>query len=358
MLGPYISALEHKLIEHPALVKGLDLNNRMLKLNGLNKSRKSLSEYRYFLETDYSRFDLSISAAYIKSVERVFLSAPFFADEGYLRLLGWLENTTGVSEIGLTYDVLGTRCSGDAHTSIANGLINHFNTWLAMIEIPDDQWVSFHEGDDGIMGVVEGLEDQAIHNMHIMPVLGFQLKLDVHNDIGATGFCGRYLYSTIYGIKAYCDIRRTMAKLHTITSDGDAEALLLAKMISYYCTDADTPLVGVLAHVIIQILLPQVTQRRLLRALTHLKRDYWFAQKHKGDLMVRSEYPLRLADTATRASVADRCDIGIAMQYAYEKYYLSWLQAGFIPCQVDKIPDAWNFKHNMHVHGSPHSWVV
>jgi hypothetical protein len=358
MLGPYISALEHALVDHPALVKGLNLDERMQKLNGKNSVGKSLSDYPVYLETDYSRYDLSISASYIKSVERVFLSYPFLAEDGYLQLLGWLEETKGISEIGLTYDVTGTRCSGDAHTSIANGLINHFNTWVAMIELQPDDWVSFHEGDDGIIGVRSAVADQAIHNMHLMPVLGFQLKLDVYRSIDDTSFCGRFLVDSPYGVSSYCDVLRTLAKFHTITSDGDPEALLLAKMISYYCTDRATPIIGVLSCIIIQLLLPVVTTRRLMRALDHMKRSYWFRVKHKNEVMIRQEYPLVRADPYVRANVAMRCGIDIVTQLTYEKYYISWLDLGHIPGQVSKMPGSWEFKPNMHVHGSPVEWVT
>jgi hypothetical protein len=357
-LGPYISALEHALVDHPALVKGLDLDNRMEKMSGNNKYSTSLTEFHTFLETDYSRFDLSISAAYIRSVERVFLASPFLGEPGYLQLLGWLVATKGISEIGLTYDVVGTRCSGDAHTSIANGLINHFNTWLALSELPSDSWISFHEGDDGVIGVKKEYADQAIHNMHVMPVLGFQLKLDVYKYIGDVSFCGRYIYDQVSGLDSYCDVRRTLAKLHTITSDGDPESLLLAKMISYYCTDRATPVIGVLSCVIIQLLLPVVSTRRLTRAINHLKRSFWFREKHKNHLMIRDSYPLVLSDAYLRASVSRRCHIDIQSQLAFEQYYLSWLDLGFIPEHVDKIPGFWNFKHNMHVHGSPRDWVA
>jgi len=358
MLGPYISALEHKLVTHPALVKGLDLDKRMDKLNGNNHDRKRLSDYSTFLETDYSRFDLSISGAYIKRVEKVFLALPYSHDPGYLSLLPWLEETRGISELGVSYNVVGTRCSGDAHTSICNGLINHFNTWLAMMELDPRDWVSFHEGDDGIIGVAAHVADQAVHNMHIMPLLGYQLKLDVYHDVSDTSFCGRYLYDSLEGCRSYCDVRRTLSKFHTICSDGDPQALLLAKMISYYCTDRDTPVVGVLSTVIIQLLLPIVSTRRLVRALDRMRLEYWFREKHKSHLMVRTSYPLVMPDAYLRASVANRSGISVAQQQLYESYYLSWLNLGHIPSEIHKLPGEWTVKSNMHVHGNPGDWVA
>lgn len=343
--------------DHPNLVKGLDLKARELKLSGKNKTARSLTEYDCYLETDYSRFDLCISAAYLASVERIFLTCAFQGDSWLLDLVACLGTTRGINELGLSYNVLGTRCSGDAHTSIANGLINHFNTWLAFVELPPNSWVSFHEGDDGIIGVSSNYREQAIHNLHLLPVLGFQLKLLVHSNLDDATFCGRFLVNQLHGVDSYCDLRRSLAKIHTINSDGDPEALLLAKMISYYHTDKSTPVIGTLSTVIIRILLPKVTTRRLTRAMNHLKRDWWFAQKHK-DLVFRESYPLHQPELLVRALVADRCDIDIGLQYAFESYYLSWLELGHIPSIVDRLPGEWTTKLKMHVHGDPANWIA
>lgn len=338
-------------------MKGLNLLDREAKLSGVNKTAQSLTDYDCFLETDYSRFDLCISAAYLASVERIFLTYAFQGDSMLLDLVACLGSTRGLNELGLSYNVLGTRCSGDAHTSIANGLINHFNTWLAFSELPAAAWVSFHEGDDGIIGMSSKYRDQAIHNLHLLPVLGFQLKLLVHRNLDDATFCGRFLVSQLTGVESYCDLRRSLAKIHTIGSDGDPEALLLAKMISYYHTDRYTPVIGTLCTVIIKILLPKVTTRRLARAMNHLKRDWWFAQKHK-DMVHRESYPLCVPDPLVRALVADRSDIDIGLQYAFECYYLSWVKLGHIPSRVDKLPGDWTTKSDMHVHGNLSDWVL
>lgn len=338
-------------------MKGLNLKQREEKLSGHNKTAQSLADYDCFLETDYSRFDLCISAAYLASVERIFLTYAFQGDPILLDLVACLGTTRGLNELGLSYNVLGTRCSGDAHTSIANGLINHFNTWLAFSELPRSSWVSFHEGDDGIIGMSSQYRDQAIHNLHLLPVLGFQLKLIVHKNLDDATFCGRFLVSKLRGVESYCDLRRSLAKIHTIGSDGDPEALLLAKMISYYHTDSTTPVIGTLCTVIIKLLLPRVTTRRLMRAMNHLKRDWWFAHKHK-DLVLRESYPLNIPDPFVRALVADRSDIDIGLQYAFEAYYISWLKLGHIPSIVDKLPGDWTTKVDMHVHGDVGEWVL
>jgi len=358
IFGPYVSEIEHQLINHPNLVKGISLAKRDSKLGTGSGTNGSLPSFSHYLETDYSRYDLSISAAYIRHIERIFLALPFVHDDAYLELLPWLEVTKGVSDLGLTYTVLGTRCSGDAHTSIANGLINHFNTWVALFELPVDSWCSYHEGDDGIIGVSSEWVDQAVYNMHIMPVLGYQLKLDVYRSLGDASFCGRFLLDRFGTVSSYCDLRRTLSKLHTICSDGDAESLLLAKMISYYHTDRSTPIVGALATVIIQLLLPRVSKRRLTRAMSHLRRDFWFRNKFDGELMFRDSYPFVAPDALLRAFVSTRCGLNPITQQRLEAYYLSWLNLGYIPSVIDKILDEWVVKFNQHIHGNPEHWVA
>lgn len=143
VIGPTIAAIEHRLCAAPFLVKGIDCHARDRKLSS---GHRPLSSFSHFVETDYSRFDLSISLEYLQDVETVFLTAN--ADEQFRNCYFLAFQTTGVNEIGLSYRVTGTRCSGDAHTSIANGLINHFNTWLVFQNLPPNSWVSFHEGDE------------------------------------------------------------------------------------------------------------------------------------------------------------------------------------------------------------------
>lgn len=266
IIGPYISAIEHRLGDLPFLVKGLDITSRDSKMNNTGRG---LHHYPVYYETDYSRFDMSISLEYLQDVENVFLTSCF--DDPLLDLCFELAmKTKGVSDIGLAYEVLGTRCSGDAHTSIGNGLINRFNTWLAFNNIPSHSWCSFHEGDDGILGVDSEFDDAIKYNLHLFPVLGFQLKVLRFTSFNLTTFCGRWLMSDGNRIESICDLPRTLNKLHTICADGDPPSLLLAKCLSYYHTDRATPLLGVLVTAIIRHLRPLISDRRVMLSLIHI----------------------------------------------------------------------------------------
>jgi hypothetical protein len=331
----------------------------MNKLNGVGgDSRLNLMNHDVWFVTDYSRFDLSVSAAVLKTVEMMFLLLPFDDDPIFQTLMSYTLETHGISDIGLKYSVLGTRCSGHSHTSIGNGLLNHFNIWLCNENLPAGSWVSYHEGDDGIMTCQSAVRDQVAYNMHLLPCLGFQVKADVFLDPFLTDFCGRFFYSDRGRLHSYCDLNRSLAKIHTICADGYVVSLLVAKMISYWFTDASTPIIGALCTVIIQLYLPLISHRQLSRAVFSLRRDYWFAQKFSYQLYSRVRYDFMEPSAACRAAVYERCGYTPGMQIQYENYYRSWLLLGHIPSVIQRIFGNWTDKDSCHVHGSPAEWIA
>lgn len=328
--------------KHPRLVKGLSVEKRDLKMSELI-SRNN------FIETDFSRFDMSVSAPILRTFEHYWLVRYFDnPDSEYLKCLHLLLHTEGVSDIGLAYSVDGTRCSGDAHTSIGNGLLNDFLTWLCV----GDDVVHFHEGDDGVIGVDDDELDQVIYNMHLIPVLGFMIKIDIYSDLHQVSFCGRFLYHHAGRINSYCDVKRTLAKFHTICSDGDAESLLLAKSMSLHYSDHDTPIIGVLTGVLIQLLEKRVSDRRLKRAKQHL-----LAGAYAKDIIKFAHFSESKPSGAIRAAVALRCGYNPNMQLAYENYYKGFLQLGYLPEVIHRIPDEWDFDELSHVHGQVQDFV-
>lgn len=345
VLGPYVAALEGLMKLHPRLVKGMNNADR-------DKKMGTLRNFGAYLETDFSRFDMSLCLSFLLSFELITLTRYFDMDDQlYADALSALLETEGVSEVGLCYLIYGTRCSGDAHTSIGNGLINDFLTWLCVPEHCEH----FHEGDDGIIACDAADVDQIRYNLCILPVLGFQIKVDVYNDLHQVSFCGRFLYDNeSSGVGSYCDLKRTLAKFHTICSDGDAQALLLAKSMSIYSSDGHTPIIGPLSLAIIRILKPIVCDRRLKRAKLHLVRDGYSAERIRFDdgLVVKDVCP------QVRASVALRTGYHPGLQIAFEKYYASWVKLGMIPSNVIRLPDHWEFDETSTVYGRVCEYVV
>jgi hypothetical protein len=352
VLGPYISAIEHLLMFDPTLVKGLSVKERDMKL-------KFLTAFRDFFEIDYARYDLCVSSAYLNVVEYQFFCTPFMGDEHWLYryALRLAMTTFGVSELGMTYHVEATRCSGDAHTSIGNGKDNGFNMFVALEPLPEGSYHFVSEGDDCTGGFWAEYHDQVIYNLHIIQCLGFQLKLDIFSSIDQLSFCGRFITENRGSIETVCDIKRSLAKMHTICSDGNPEALTLAKMISYYHNDGGTPIIGVFATVLVKLLVSRVNRRQLTRAVSAISRNWWEATKLRNINFFDNDYPFVEISPEKRALVALRCGFSPAMQLRFEAYYKSFLNIGFIPNVIDRIPDDWNFDENSQVYGPVSDYV-
>lgn len=361
ILGPVIATLEHDLanainIDDNFLVKGCSIQQRKDRM-------KKFLNYPYIVETDYSRMDMSISAEYQHDVELTLLNelTPYKSDEVLDALLVTM-HTRGTSDFGVKYDILGTRCSGDVHTSISNGLINDFNIWLTCCHLDENKWCRIVEGDDGCIGLSADVVDEFKANINIYPCLGFQLKAEIFPDINLSSFCGRFLFvSENNEVESYADIYRTLAKFHTSVSSGKAKALLCAKAMSYYMTDRNTPLIGQLCYRIIQLLRPELTASQLKRAWTNLtaKEMRW---RHTvlglDKLKIKSqswyEKPPEVS-SFIRASVALRTGLSPRTQVEYEKYYSSWQ---FIPESVERIPQEWMTRNNVAIYGSLGDYVL
>lgn len=328
VLGPAISALEHKLVDAPFLVKGQTLGGRTKKMT-------PLQEYDRFIETDYSRFDMSISAELQNQVELICILSAFDESSHPLLYSCMFDtiNTKGVSGYGLKYFTHGGRCSGDAHTSIGNGLINRFATWLALKDLPH---FSIHEGDDGVIGVYDDDLDEVAHRMGLIPCLGLQAKADVYSNLSEVSFCGRHLHNTGPTIIEHCDIMRSWVKFHTTVSNGKAAPLALAKARSYCHTDLNTPIIGPLAYSIYKVLKEEVSSSAVKRALLTSRGDYsWsFSQLLSDDITIREvlrkEIPPPDVSESARVSCYLRTGIAPAQQLMYEQQYYAWVEQGYI----------------------------
>lgn len=311
IIGPYIAAIEHYLHDAPFLVKGLTLKERDEKMS-------TFLDYHTFIETDYSRFDMTISYDWIKLVQDQILLSFFPNDDKLARVLQLASDTFGISDLGMCYQILGTRCSGDAHTSIANGLINHFNTWAVFNDLP---FHSVHEGDDGLIALPKS-HTLFSNRPQLFDCFGFTIKSDVYYDIDLTSFCGRYLYTKRDGhLGSYCDPLRTLAKFHITLSHGKLEMLLLAKALSYNYTDGDTPIIGPVCAALIK---QYGTKALVARAMGHVKTGRYIL----ADLTIDSQEAQSVCSVTEdrRNAFAIRTGISPATQKYWEEYFCRSIQ--------------------------------
>jgi len=326
------------------LVKGLDLTERAELLSA------QLRPYARFIETDYSRFDRTISLPFLRDVQNsLFLMVN--KDPMFARALELTLNTKGKSALGVTYNIEGTRCSGDAHTSLGNGLINAFITFTSLSALTAEEWTSIHEGDDGVIGVVETAHQAALNGLQIIPFLGFNVKQDVYNQIDDVSFCGRHYYSTPDGFREHADVLRSLDKFHTTVSNCKAMPLIRAKAMSYYATDATTPLIGPLCYALLQ-----ATEGVSFSAMKRASRsdDRWITRDQELDF--NADRPLMPISWEARISVYRRTDITPLEQIWYEQHYLQMATRKTILC-VPQIRRDWNIREDGHIYGRVSDWI-
>lgn len=310
-IGPYISAIEKYMHDAPHLVKGLNLSQR-------DKRMSKLIRYFHYAEIDYSRFDMTISEPILADVQDVILTSFFEDCDELMQALVLARHTKGVSDSGLYYEITGTRCSGDAHTSIGNGLINLFNTWILLRDLPKNEWVSYHEGDDGVIAFTHDYNYSDRFNL--LNSLGFKVKLFTTTDINQVSFCGRFL-SDIDGCTSYCDFYRSMAKLHITLKNSKLPTLLLAKCLSYAHTDGSTPIIGPLVQTI-ATQLQNNGKANVRKALAIAK----YEKMRRYGLDIDYTLKVKLVNEDLRVAFAIRTGISPQSQINLEQYYTHTFQ--------------------------------
>lgn len=298
----------------------MDLTQRDIKM-------RPLLDFDTYVETDYSRFDMTISYDWIVCVQDRILQAFFPEDALFSQCLELARSTHGVSSNGMVYDVIGTRCSGDAHTSIANGIINAFNTQAVFRDLiqsdhcvetegvhADDRMASWHEGDDGVIALTK--QDAHLSGRVLsFDSFGFVVKAFVTQDINLVSFCGRFMATDGLRLKSYCDPLRTLSKLHITLSLGRLDRLLFAKMMSYAHTDGSTPIIG-----------PIATTLAMAYESLNGKRAHQMATAERflfRDISVEFSIKKMQVDPELRAPFAMRTGISPAEQIRWEEYYSS-----------------------------------
>jgi len=327
IIGPYISSVEHALLKSKFLVKGLSLDARHQKMH-------TMLFFGEFIETDYSRFDMTISEDMLKHFEYRVLTTPFPGEDHELfrECLRATWRTSGKNEFELFYRTIGGRCSGDAHTSISNGLLNHFMTW-ASLENCGFEYVSFHEGDDGIIAVPAGRSKDAMALLSVISTLGFKIKSVVSPNLHETTFCGRYMFEEAGAVRSIADVPRTLGKFNITLRQGDVLTLLCAKAMSYAQTDIDTPIIGPLVHCILELY-----WHRLSRSGQKRAKKLAIAERYvlRGETLAGKWRSPSVSNTA-RCVVADRSGYSVSEQLRMEKEIKMWMADGCLPCRVSVL---------------------
>lgn len=335
-IGPYISALEHAIVKLPFLVKGLDYHQRIEKLT-------RLTQFDRFIEVDYSRYDMTLNYDLLHYIEHTLITLPFELDSFYQYFSSCLISK-GISECGIKYKVRGTRCSGDAHTSIGNALINAFVTWSCLRKLPKDAWVMFVEGDDGIIGVQDNYFELAQNNLNLVSLFGLEAKIVPCNSINDATFVGSY-FSFDTKLRMYSDPFRTLSKFHIVLSDLDPKIMIVAKSLSYLYLNPATPIITELClHVIRNV---KCTFSQAKRGLRDLFNTNYILRTYIGPINYNILLFKLLSKTKINPIISEeirshfclRTGISPKFQIEYELYLRS---LPYIPDKYYHIPGEFN----------------
>lgn len=161
----------------------------------------------------------------------------------------------------------GTRMSGDMFTSLANGFSNAINIMFNMHELGISDYYFLAEGDDALIGINEPiLKDEMFER------LGFKIKMEKHQSLDTTSFCGCRINPITGNAVVAPDMMQatnyTMHSRHFGVGKHGRLQLLKSKAQSLYCLSKHSPIVGVYAWKTLQLL-------KNIRP-NHSENDYWY----------------------------------------------------------------------------------
>jgi len=254
VLGPLYSLVEWVLTIHPIFV--CKHRNQVEKDRALDEMMAGWNGKAS--ETDFSKFDLTIRLCHLGSEQALCLNiAGELGMHSYamhaidLVNKAKIQHVSGPKVSGLARE----RWSGEAPTSVGNGMINASVIWHAAGK-PDLRGLDFPqlpfvvEGDDGFVSPI--VAPAAL----VQSASDSGLLLDVeHGDVVNVGFIGRkfgYVNSTLV---TFCDPVRALEKWHLSAQASrkcSPAALMRAKALSYLSTDEHTPIIGALAWACVQ----------------------------------------------------------------------------------------------------------
>nr|QKE55016.1 MAG: hypothetical protein [Picornaviridae sp.] len=249
-LGPITSGFDHALKRHPAAVKGYDYDARARKM-------VQLRSYTYFMTSDYSRFDRTISKPLLKVENDVYKTlCPALKAEPWMLDILQVRPLRVNSWRGISYKADPMRGTGDANTALGNWLLNRLVWLLHARQHPD--FVVFIEGDDSICGF-NSSDPEAFKKDFVSTArsLGFNPKAWYCDDLEQVPFCGRYLTAsgeprTVPMMIGY--FTKWHVSKRTVWSRAEAQALLRFKTMSYLAMERSTPIIPAIAEFFLRVL--------------------------------------------------------------------------------------------------------
>lgn len=291
IVAPFIKEIEHQVIYNKHFIKGKEPEDVA------NRLREIHDRYNFVYETDYSSFEGSFSAHFMKRCEWILLHYMLQNNPEILELIRpiyfshsrILLSTSRKFKTHATFK--GSRMSGDMWTSLCNGFSNMMILLFVIRQSCDRrEWRSLDfdfivEGDDGFFGTNKEI------NLDIVRRLGFTLKICGSTDLNETSFCG--IHPTANAFMA--DFWRLIEKLgwshdesviinYTTTSTKRERELVRAKALSLLAFGKGNPILQPLAVKLLELTSDVNIRYRDL--------DWW--ERHTFDMFSENIRPVEI----------------------------------------------------------------
>jgi len=265
----------------------------------------------FVVETDFTRFDGTKS--YVLQELHTRLLGLIFADhkDEVLSLFRQTINVKGKTTHGIEYFSGSTQQSGCADTAVFNSIDNKFSDYLARRlsgQCHDESFFSktLVGGDDGITADIETkFVDMAAAK------LGLIIKAQKQMKGGWTTFLARYYTPATWegALDSASDIKRQVPKIFITTKNHTLSEndVLIAKALSWYIDDINTPILGDLAKKVIELINQTKITEVLELADVSRVLPYGFQQR------AGTHYPNKLGDYALEY-------ISMWPEFDYEKF--------------------------------------
>jgi hypothetical protein len=197
------------------------------------------------IETDYSRFDGTISIFLRQHVEFAVLRKMFAKDyqKELDRLLAGEINQNATTMYGVKYNTGGSRLSGSPLTTIGNTLINAFIAYCGHRMNGNSCKVSMKMvgpkyGDDGI-------DYDCDHIREAAETCGLKMKIIKPDSPGKVGFLGRIYPDAVNYNYSHFDVMRALKKIPVVVNGGVPPKVGLARKVAgYLAADPCTPILS------------------------------------------------------------------------------------------------------------------
>lgn len=252
LVGPLIKQIENLVYQLPQFIKHVPIIDRP----NFIKERFSKNFKKYNYTSDYTAFESHFVKSLMEDIEFIVYDHIVATCPEAKEIMEYFKSVISGPQRLLYGDLHvdlsdSIRCSGEMNTSLGNGIANLMIMWFLCEKFGDPDPNIQVEGDDAITNTNAILKTEYFSN------LGLTCKLDQHEDISTTSFCGM-IFDFENGINIIDPIK-TLLKTpwagykYAFAKKPKLLELLRAKALSIAHANPGCPIVQSYAHYLLRM---------------------------------------------------------------------------------------------------------